>query len=331
MPERVTKSLAGRPPPRISDRLRGRRLPHIGALTPAEIGEILDLAEWFGDNRYDPAHRTLLAGRVQGLLFVYPSTRTRLGFEAAMVQLGGQNIFMPTAGTQLARGESLVDTIRAIDQYVDVLTGRLWKQEEIDLCCATMEQPVINACTPTDHTTQVLGQLLTMRQYTGKLAGLNLVYVGMARGVLHSFLRVCPRLGINLVLAQPPSYVPTIDQAILAEGEALARQAQTRLEIVTDLRRAVAGAEYIEGGNLLRSRLAGEAAPEEEGVDVPRWTVTAEVLRAARPEVLYSHSGPAHREICATGEVLEGPRSLVTVEARNALYAKKALLALLVR
>ena len=327
----MTQSLSGTPAPKLSDRLRGKQLPHIGLLSGEELEEIIHLGEWFRDNRYDPTYSDLLRGRVQVLLFVYESTRTRMGFEAAMAQLGGSNVYLAVKDTQMGRGESIGDTARALDQYIDAFAGRLWKQEDIEAVCENMTVPVLNACTPLDHSTHVIGELMAIKQAKGNLEGLNLVYTGMARGILHSFIRVCPVLDINLVLAVPASYADTINKAVLSEGEAKAAQAGTRLEICTDLKKAVQDADFIQASTLMRSMLAGEQSPEEKAVDVPRWTVTDEVLDCAKPDVLYSHSGPAHRGVCATDEVLDGPRSIVREEARNAIFSKKALLALMVK
>ena len=172
---------------------------------------------------------------------------------------------------------------------------------------------------------------MCIKQAKGKLEGLNLVYTGMARGILHSFIRVCPIMGINLVLAIPPSYARTVKQDILVEGEARAKKAGTRLEIVTDLKKAVQGADFIQASTLMRSMLAGEQSPEEKEVEIPKWTVTDEVLDAAKKDVLYTHSGPAHRNVCATDAVMDGPRALIQQEALNAIYSKKAMLALIVK
>ena len=317
--------------PQISDRLKGKSIPHIGVLNREDLDEVMDLGAWFRDNRYDPTYATLLQGRVQGLLFVYPSTRTRLGFETAMAQLGGSTVYMPVESTQMGRGETMADTARAMDQYLDVFAGRLWKQDDIDAAAANMTSPVLNACTPLDHSTHVIGELMTVRGAKGKLEGLNLVYTGMARGILHSFIRVCPVLGVNLVLAVPESYAGTINGDILKEGQAKASEAGARLEVVTDLKKAVEGADFVQASTLIRSMLAGEQSPEEKAVEVPEWTVTDEVLACAKPDVLYSHSGPAHRGICATDSVLDGAKSLVKPEALNAIFSKKALLAMTVK
>jgi len=315
----------------LTDRLRGRKLPHIGLLTREDLDEVIALGEWFRDNAEHRPYSDLLRGRLQVLLFVYESTRTRMGFEAAMAQLGGATTYMSVKDSQMGRGETVGDTARALDQYVDVFAGRLWTQDDMQAVADNMTCPVLNACTPLDHTTHVLGELMCIKAAKGRLEGLNLVYTGMARGILHSFIRVCPVLGMNLTLAIPESYARTVNEDILAEGKRKAEAAGTRLEICTDLKEAVQGADFIQASTLIRSMLAGEQSPEEKEVDVPRWTVTEEVLAAAGPDTLYSHSGPAHRGVCATDEVMDGPRSLITQEAKNAIFSKKALLALMVR
>jgi ornithine carbamoyltransferase len=311
--------------------MKGKTVPHIGVLSRDELLQIFKLGEWFRDNRCDLAYSTLLQGRVQGLIFVYPSTRTRLGFETAFAQLGGSNVYMPVEQTQMGRGESAADTARAVDQYVDIFAGRLWKQEDIEAFASNMTKPVLNACTPLDHSTHVLGELMAIKQAKGKLEGLNLVYTGMARGILHSMIRVCPVLGINLVLAVPASYAETINPQVMKEGLERAAKSGSRLEVVTDLKKAVEGADFVQASTLIRSMLAGEQSPEEKAVRVARWTVTDEVLDCAKKDVLYSHSGPAHRGICATDEVLDGPRQIIESEALNAIYSKKAMMALIVK
>lgn len=317
--------------PVLSERLKGMKLPHIGLLNREELKEVIALGEWFRDNRYDMTYADLLKGRVQALLFVYESTRTRMGFEAAMAQLGGHNIYLAVKDTQMGRGESASDTARAMDQFIDIFVGRLWKQEDMDTFAENLTCPVLNACTPLDHTTHVIGELMCIKQAKGKLEGLNLVYTGMARGIMHSFIRVCPVLGINLTVAIPPSYTRTVNKDILAEGKGKAGKSGTRLEICEDLKEAVKGADFIQASTLIRSMLAGEQSPEEKEVDIPKWTVTKEVLEAAGTDILYSHSGPAHRNVCATDEVMDGPCSVIKAEARNAIFSKKALLALLVK
>ena len=317
--------------PKLTDRIRGKQVPHIGHLTREELEEIMELGAWFREHPSDQTYVNLLTGRLQALLFVYESTRTRMGFTAAMAQLGGQTAYLAAKDTQMGRGESMADTARALNEYIDVFAGRLWSQEDMDIAAANMTCPVFNACTPHDHSTHVIGELMSIKQAKGELEGLNLVYTGMARGILHSFIRVAPVLGINMRLAVPESYARTINQDILAEGKAKAREAGTELEIVTDLMKAVEGVDFIQASTLIRSMLAGEQSPEEKEVEIPKWTVTDKVLAAAKPDALYSHSGPAHRDVCATDAVMDGPKNRINQEARNAFFSKKALYALIVK
>jgi len=248
-----------------------------------------------------------------------------------MAQLGGSNTYLAVKDTQMGRGESVADTARAIGQYVNLFSGRLWKQDDIDTVCKNLDIPVLNACTPLDHSTHVLGELMAIKQATGKLEGINLVYHGMARGILHSFMRVCPVLGINLTLAIPESYARTLNKDVVAEGQARAKTSGTRLEICTNLRQAVKGADFIQASTLIRSMLAGEQSPEEKEVNVADWTMSTEILNLAKPGAMYSHSGPAHRGVCATDELMDGPRSIIPAEAHNAIYSKKAMMALIVK
>jgi len=316
--------------PKLTDRLRGRQVPHIGHLTREDLEEVMALGAWFREHPDDKTYVNLLAGKLQALLFVYESTRTRMGFTAAMAQLGGQTAYLAAKDTQMGRGESMADTARALNEFVDVLAARLWSQEDMETAAANMSVPVFNACTPLDHSTHVIGELMAIKQVKGRLEALTMVYTGMARGILHSLIRVCPVLGINLRLAIPESYARTVNKEILAEGKEKAKAAGTELEIVTDLVKAVEGADFIQASTLIRSMLAGEQSPEEKEVEIPKWTVTQKVLDAAKPDVLYSHSGPAHRGVCATDEVMDGPKSIIPIEAKNAFHAKKALYALIV-
>ena len=311
----------------LSDKLRNRKIRHIGELSKEEAYVVLDLAQWFRDNRHDKRYLGLLTGKTQALLFVYESTRTRMGFEASMNRLGGANIYMPLATTMANKGETWADTARAMNRMADVVTLRLWDQSHVEEMAEHLDIALINACTPQDHTTQVLGQLLTMRQSHGKLDGLHVVYVGMARGVVHSLMRVCPLLGMHLTTACPESYV--FDEAILAEGRRRAKENGVRLAVTHDLMAAVKEADVIEGGVLLRSKLAGEGVPEEEGVIVEKFRVTKEVLAVAKPGCTFQHSGPIFRGYEMTDEVLDDPKSLVWEEAENAMFCKQALLALL--
>ena len=304
--------------------LRGRKIRHIGEFTKAELVGLLDLAQYFRDNKHDHTFLDLARGKSQGLVFVYESTRTRMGFETAMTELGGANIYMPTSNMMINKGETWADTARAMNRMVHLATLRLWDQSHLEEMADQLDIPLINACTPQDHTTQVLGQLLTMRQSHGRLEGLNVVYVGMTRGVVHSLMRVCPVLGMNLTSACPEAY--KFDATVLADGKARAKKHGTKLVIMHDLMEAVKTADVIEGGVLLRSKLAGEKLPEEQQVIVDQFQVNKKVMKTAKKGCTFQHSGPIFRGYEMTDDVLDDPKSLVWKEAENAKYVKKALI-----
>ncbi len=309
----------------LIDSLKGRRLRHIGELTAAEVTGLLDLAQWFRDNKRDKTYLRLCEGMTQGLLFVYESTRTRMAFETAMNELGGANMYMPANLSMTNKGETWADTARAYNRMVQVATLRLWDQSHVDEMAKHLEIPLINACSPQDHTTQVLAQLLTMRQSHGTLKNLRVVYVGMTRGVVHSLMRVCPILGMHLTTACPEAY--KFDPTVLADAQARAKAAGTELNLTHDLRAAVKTADVIEGGVLLRSKLAGESLPEEARVIVKDFQVNREILQLAKPGCTFQHSGPIFRGYEMTDDVLDDPASLVWEEAENAKWVKKALIA----
>lgn len=313
----------------LKDTLTGRRVRHIGQLTKDEVNHILDLAQWFRDNKEDKTYLRLCEGKTQVLLFVYESTRTRMAFETAFNELGGSNLYMHTATTMVNKGETWADTARAINRMGHVATLRLWDQSHVDEMAEQLDIPLINACSPQDHTTQVLGQLLTMRQTHGKLEGLTAVYVGMARGVVHSLMRVCPLMGMNLTTACPEEY--EFDKAALTDGKKLSEQYGTRLTVMHDLMEAAGDADVIEGGVLLRSKLAGEELPEEARVVPEKFRVTRKVMAAAKKGCTFQHSGPIFRGYEMSDDVLDDPSSLVWEEAENAKYVKKAMLALLLK
>ena len=313
----------------LKDTLRGRRVRHIGELSKDEVNDILDLAQWFRDNKDDKTYLHLCEGKTQVLLFVYESTRTRMAFEISMNELGGSNLYMHTATSMVNKGETWADTARAINRMAHVATLRLWDQSHVDEMGEQLDIPLINACSPQDHTTQVLAQLLTMRQSHGKLDGLTVAYVGMTRGVVHSLMRVCPVMGMNLITACPKAY--EFDETVLADGKERAEKCGTRLAITHDLAAAAKEADVIEGGVLLRSKLAGESLPEEAQVIAARFQVTKELLAGAKKGCTFQHSGPIFRGYEMTDEVLDDPNSLVWEEAENAKYVKKAMLALLLK
>lgn len=305
--------------------LRGRDLLSMADLSGDEIVALLEVAKGFKvEGRFGRLDRPL-EGRNLGLVFVYESTRTRTGFEAAMAQLGGHAIYMPTERLMVARGEPLKDVARVLDRIVDGVAVRLFKHEEALEFADYCSIPVINASTPKDHPTQALGELLTVWERKGRLDGLKLAYVGMTRALCHALLLACPKVGMDFSVAYPEVY--QIDEEILAEARRCASETGASITLTHNLKEALEGADVVYACILIRSKLAGEEISGEDKIIIDRFQVNEETMKYAKDDAIFMHPGPIFRGFEVTDGVVEGPQSVVWDEVENAFYAKKAVLA----
>ena len=305
--------------------LRGRDILSINDLSKEEIYAILDLAREF-KRRPALEYNDLLKGKNLALIFAYESTRTRIGFEAAMHQLGGDCIYLPISTMMAARGEPWKDTARVLDKIVDGMAVRLLDEKSAYELAEYAEIPVINASTPTDHPVQTLGELLTVLEKKGRLEGLKLAYSGMTRALCHSLLLACPKLGMDIAVCYPEIY--TIDEKILAQARENAKETGAEIILTHDLSEALKGADVVYACILLRSYLAGEEIKDEDKILVEKYQITPEVLNQAKDDAIFMHPGPIFRGYEVTDEVVEGSKSVVWDEAENAFFAKKAVLSL---
>lgn len=303
--------------------LRGRDLLRLSDLSPAETLAILaEAARWKSLPR---ASEEPLRGRVVGMLFRKPSTRTRLSFQAAVAQLGGQAVVLDPAELQLSRGETVADTARVLSRYLDGLLVRTFAQEEVEELARHASIPVINGLTDRTHPTQALADLLTLRERFGRWRGLRLAYVGDGNNVCHSLLMAAALVGMDLAVASPPGYEPEPEEVRLAA--AVAAGSGGRVEVGHDPVAAVAGAHAVYT-DVWASMGREEEREERLRVFAP-YRVDAALMAKARPEAVFLHCLPAHRGEEVTTDVLEGPRSLVWEQAENRLHVFKGILSLL--
>jgi len=261
-----------------------------------------------------------LAGRIVGLVFEKPSTRTRVSFEAAMYGLGGQVIYLSGRDTQLARNEPLKDMARVMDRYVHGLVVRTFGQEIVEELARYSAIPVINALTDLHHPCQVLSDLMTVIECKGNLAGQRIAWIGDGNNMANSWIQAAGRLGFDLSLACPAGYEP--DAKILAA----ARQASTgTIELTTDPTAAVRDADVI---NCDVWASMGQESEQEERIKIFQpYQVNNALLARAKPETIVLHCLPAHRGEEITDEVLEGPQCVAFDQAENKLHIHKAILA----
>ncbi|MHA1631278.1 MAG: ornithine carbamoyltransferase [Candidatus Freyarchaeota archaeon] len=270
----------------------------------------------------------VLGGKVLAALFLKPSTRTRVSFEVAVRQLGGEIIFLRGDELQLVRGETLKDTARVLGRYVDGLIARVYGHEDLEVLAEYSGVPVINALSDMYHPCQVLADMLTLKERFGRLEGVNLAYVGDGNNVCHSLLIGCSMLGVNIRVATPKGYEPS--EGVVRAALVNAERSGAEVKVIDSPREAVKGADVVYTDVFVSMGEEGEAE-EKLSTFLPRFQVNKTLLREAKPDAVVMHCLPAHRGEEITDDVLESDRSIVWDQAENRLHVQKALLEFLFR
>lgn len=266
------------------------------------------------------AHPRPLEGRSIGLLFEKPSTRTRVSFDVAVFELGGNPISLSSAELQLGRGETLEDTARVLSQYLDAIVVRTFEQDRITKLAGASSIPVVNALTDQEHPCQALGDLLTIDELFDELSSVRLTYVGDGNNVAHSLLLAGAKAGLaKVAVATPAGYEPGPE--VVARAEAMG--AGTEIVITNDPHDAAKGADIVYTD--VWASMGQEAEHSARVKSFQGFAVNADLLADA-PNAYVMHCLPAHRGEEITDEVIDGPASVVWQQAQNRLHAQKALL-----
>ncbi len=311
----------------MSKKLKGRDFLTIADFTSEDIRLFLDAAHDLKKELKAGIPHPVLQGKTLGMIFTKPSTRTRVSFEVGMYQLGGYPLFLNANDIQLRRGESLPDTARTLERYLDGIMIRTYAQADVEELAEFASIPVINGLTDLVHPTQALADIMTIEEHKGRLAGLKLAFIGDGNNVAHSLLQTCAKVGMSMTVACPPGYEP--DQHILQEAVADAAKTGAKLEIVEDPAAAVEGADVIYTD--LWASMGQEEEQEQRARVFSRYQVNTGLLERAKPDVIVLHCLPAHRGEEITDEVMDGPHSVVFDEAENRLHMHKAIMALLMQ
>ncbi len=291
-------------------------------LSPKEIEAILKkAAELKGKLRKGEPHE-LLHGKTLGMIFEKPSLRTRVTFEAGMTQLGGHAVYLAPGDIQLGKRESVPDVARNLSRWVDAVMARLFKHDIIVELARYSGVPVINGLTDLHHPCQALGDLLTIREHKSKLKGLKVAWVGDGNNVCNSLLLGCSLMGANFSAACPRGYEPPGE--ILGQARKNAKKSGSKIEVMNDPTKAVAGADVVYTDVFVS--MGQEAEREKRMRDFKGFQVNSKLLARAKKDVIFMHCLPAHRGEEVTDEVIDGPRSVVLDQAENRMHAQKALL-----
>ncbi len=263
-----------------------------------------------------------LRGKVLGLLFSKPSTRTRVSFQVGMAQLGGTAIVIPPSEIQLQRGETLEDTAGVLSRYLDGIVIRTFEQKELEAWARHSTIPVINGLSDFCHPCQILSDIMTIRESFGRLKGVKIAYVGDGNNVAHSWILAAGILGLDLTLAVPKGYEPLPE--VLGEARSRFRGAGDPPRLCHDPDTATAGAD------VLYTDVWTSMGQEKERRGRLRafrgFQINSRLLSLANPGAVVMHCLPAHRGEEITADVLDGPASLILDQAENRLHLQKALL-----
>ena len=297
-----------------------RNLLTLSDLKPAEIDRIFAITEDLKTKYHAGLREALLPGRVMALLFEKPSLRTRVSFEAGMINLGGSSLFL---GDDVGFGarESVADFGRVLSQYVDVIVIRAFHhQTAVDLAryssCA-----VINGLTDHAHPCQALADLYTLKELVGRLKGHTLAYVGDGNNVAHSLAEGCGKMGMKFVMATPKGYQFEDDFLASLRGDVPDLELVTTTDPVEAVRGAVA--VYTD----VWTSMGQEKESQQRRADFADYQINSRLMAEAPAGALFMHCLPAHRGEEVTDEVIDGPQSIVVQQASNRLHVQKGILA----
>jgi ornithine carbamoyltransferase len=307
----------------VADSLKGRSFTRVADWSTAELLGVLDLADELKRLQEAREEHHLLPGRTLGMIFQKPSTRTRVSFEVGIYQLGGMGLYLSAGDLQLGRGETVKDTAVVLSRYLDGIMIRTFKQSDVEELAAHATIPVINGLTDSSHPCQALADVMTIRERFGRLEGLKVVYLGDGNNVCASLMVAAAKLGMTFVAATPADYRP-VDEAVR-----IARDAGGTVELVTDPKAAVEGADVLYTD--VWTSMGQEDERERRLRDLAGYGIDAELVALAGKDAIVLHCLPAHYGEEISEEVLYGPQSAVWDEAENRLHAQKALMALVIR
>ena len=263
-----------------------------------------------------------LSGKTLGLIFEKPSTRTRISFESAMVQLSGTPVFISTKDTQISRNEPIRDTARVLSRYLDGLAIRTYSQEILEEFAEFATIPVINALTDLFHPCQVLSDIMTVIEYKGGYKDLKIAWVGDGNNVAHSWINAAAVLGLNLVLACPDGYLP--DRDIMEKAK---KRDIGEIVLSSDPFDAVKNADVVYTDVWASMGKENELDGRKRAFEP--FQVNKMLLKNADENVIVMHCLPAHRGEEISEDVLEGPNSVVWDQSENKLHMHKAILDIL--
>ena len=257
-----------------------------------------------------------LSDRTLAMIFEKASTRTRVSFEAGMYQLGGSVVHLTTGDSQLGRAEPIEDSARVISRMVDLVMIRTFEQTKLERFAEFSRVPVINGLTNEYHPCQILADIFTFIEHRGSIQGKVVAWVGDGNNMANTWLQAAKLLGFTVHVSAPSGYEINSDIPGVELGD--------HVKFFKDPHEACAGADLVTTD--VWTSMGYEAENEARRAAFANWCVDSEMMALAKPDALFMHCLPAHRGEEVTGEVIDGPQSVVWDEAENRMHVQKALM-----
>ena len=293
-------------------------LLNFSGLSRQDMEEIFRLAAELKQKLKNGVPHPLLAQRCLAMIFEKPSLRTRVTFEAGMVQLGGHAVFLGPNEVQLGVRETPADCARSLSRWVDLISVRTFFQETLNEMAHFASVPVINALSDESHPCQVLADCLTLIEHKGNLEGLKIVFVGDGNNVVHSWMEAAEKLPISFAVACPRGYEP--DREVVERG----RKSGAQIVVTQSVEEAVRGADVVYTD--VWASMGQEREAVERAMAFRDYQVNDRVVGLAKKDAVVMHCLPAHRGQEITHEVLESAQSIAFDQAENRLHVQKAIM-----
>ena len=289
-------------------------------ITPYEFHELLDMTQDIKEN--PDKYRKRLKDQVLAMIFEKPSLRTRVTFEVGMLELGGKALYLSPNEIQLGKRETVEDVGHNLERWVDGIMIRTFAHENVLRLAKASSIPVINALTDLSHPCQGMADFFTLREKKGGLSRAKLAYVGDGNNVCHSLMLAAAKAGTRMAVATPKGYEPNAEmvKAALEDG----RDTGFSLQITTDAREAVKDADAVYTD--VWASMGQEQEKEARDKIFAPYQVNPALMAEAKPDAVFMHCLPAHREEEVAAAVLDSPRSVVFDQAENRLHVQKAIL-----
>jgi ornithine carbamoyltransferase len=294
-----------------------RHFLDLAEIDAADLRDIVTLSGSMKARGAEVRSQAPLAGKTLAMIFERPSTRTRVSFEVAMRQLGGDVVVLRPEEMQLKRGETVADTARVLSRYVDAIMIRTGADHKLRELARHATVPVINGLTDHSHPCQVMADVMTYEEHRGPIAGRTVAWSGDGNNVCSSWIHAAQRFGCTLKIASPPPLAPK------PELMAWARANGAQIHVMEEPTEAVRDADLVITDTWVSM---GDENTNRHNMLRP-YQVDSTLMAKAKSDALFMHCLPAHRGEEVTAEVLDGPQSVALDEAENRLHVQKGILA----